>query len=63
MIKLLVEGKNCFDLRKLFFVGSNKAGDDTTVGEYGEGFKAAVVSMLKKRYPGTSISFRMIQQL
>ena len=46
--KILVEGNNCFDLRKLFFVGSNKAGDDTTVGEYGEGFKAAVVSMLKR---------------
>ena len=46
--KIIVEGKNCFDLRKLFFVGSNKAGDDTTVGEYGEGFKAAVVSMLKR---------------
>ena len=46
--KILVEGNNCFDLRKLFFVGSNKAGDDTTIGEYGEGFKAAVVSMLKR---------------
>ena len=46
--RILVEGKNCFDLRKLFFVGSNKAGDDMTVGEYGEGFKAAVVSMLKR---------------
>ena len=46
--RILVTGNNCFDLRKLFFVGSNKAGDDTTVGEYGEGFKAAVVSMLKR---------------
>ena len=46
--RILVEGNNCFDLRKLFFVGSNKAGDETTVGEYGEGFKAAVVSMLKR---------------
>ena len=31
--RILVEGNNCFDLRKLFFVGSNKAGDETTVGE------------------------------
>ncbi len=46
--KILVEGNNCFDIRKLFFVGSNKQGDETTVGEYGEGFKAAVVSMLKR---------------
>ena len=46
--RILVEGNNCFDLRKLFFVGSNKAGVETTVGEYGEGFKAAVVSMLKR---------------
>ena len=28
-------------------MGSNKSGDDETIGEYGEGFKAACVSMIK----------------
>ena len=60
--RILVEGKNCFDLRKLFFVGSNKAGDDMTVGEYGEGFKAAVVSMLKEEFKLLYL-FQMILQL
>ena len=58
--RILVEGNNCFDLRKLFFVGSNKAGDETTVGEYGEGFKAAVVSMLKEAYK-LQYLFQLIQ--
>ena len=44
--KIIVNAKSCFDLRKLFFVGSNKAGDDEAIGEYGEGFKAAIVSLL-----------------
>jgi len=37
-----------FDLRELYFVGSNKKNDPSTIGEFGEGFKCAVVSMLKK---------------
>ena len=45
--KIIVSAKNSFDVRKLFYVGSNKAGDDETIGEYGEGFKAACVSMIK----------------
>ena len=45
--RILVSAKNSFDVRKLFYVGSNKAGDDSTIGEYGEGFKAACVSMIK----------------
>ena len=36
-----------FDLRALYFLGSQKAGDTSTVGEYGEGFKAATVSLIK----------------
>ena len=45
--QILVSAKNSFDIRKLFYMGSNKAGDDETIGEYGEGFKAACVSMFK----------------
>ena len=36
-----------FDLRELYFLGSQKAGDDSTVGSFGEGFKAATVSLIK----------------
>ena len=39
--QILVSAKNSFDIRKLFYMGSNKSGDDETIGEYGEGFKAA----------------------
>ena len=42
-----VVAPNEFDLRELYFLGSQKAGDNSTVGEYGEGFKAAVVSLIK----------------
>lgn len=45
--RIIVSAKNSFDIRKLFYVGSNKAGDDSSIGEYGEGFKAACVSMIK----------------
>ena len=45
--QILVSAKNSFDIRKLFYMGSNKSGDDETIGEYGEGFKAACVSMIK----------------
>lgn len=36
-----------FDLRELYFLGSQKTNDPTTVGAYGEGFKAATVSLIK----------------
>tara|TARA_B110000858_G_C17801527_1_gene475582 strand:- start:1238 stop:2896 length:1659 start_codon:yes stop_codon:yes gene_type:complete len=42
-----VKAVNEFDLRELFFVGSNKKDDPNTIGQYGEGFKAAIVSMIK----------------
>ena len=42
-----VKATNEFDLRELFFVGSNKKDDPNTIGQYGEGFKAAIVSMIK----------------
>ena len=45
--QIVVSAKNTFDLRKLLFLGSNKAGDDETIGEFGEGFKAAQISMIK----------------
>ncbi len=40
-----------FDLRRLFFLGSEKGEDD--VGQYGEGFKAATVCILRRQ--GTSV--------
>jgi hypothetical protein len=40
-----------FDLRHLFFLGSEKT--DTDVGQYGEGFKAATVCILRRQ--GTSV--------
>ena len=43
--KIVVSADNEFDLRKLFYVGSNKKDDD--IGQYGEGFKASVVSLIK----------------
>lgn len=45
--RIVVSAKSTFDLRKLLFLGSNKKGDDETIGEFGEGFKAAQVSMIK----------------
>ena len=45
--QIVVSAKNTFDLRKLLFLGSNKSGDDTMVGQFGEGFKAAQISMIK----------------
>lgn len=36
-----------FDLRELYFLGSQKTNDTNTVGQYGEGFKAATVSLIK----------------
>ena len=36
-----------FDLRHLFFLGSEKGDDD--VGKYGEGFKAATVCILRRK--------------
>ena len=46
-----VKGNGLFNLRRLFYVGSEKGEGD--IGQYGEGFKAAMVSMLKKgvNYP------------
>ena len=41
-----IKGKGLFNLRRLFYVGSEKGEGD--IGQYGEGFKAAMVSMLKK---------------
>ena len=31
--QILVSAKNSFDIRKLFYMGSNKSGDDETIGE------------------------------
>ena len=45
--QIVVSAKSTFDLRKLLFLGSNKAGDDETIGQFGEGAKAAYVSMIK----------------
>ena len=45
--QIIVSAKSTFDLRKLLFLGSNKSGDDTMVGQFGEGFKAAQISMIK----------------
>ena len=45
--RIVVSAKSTFDLRKLLFLGSNKRGDDEAIGEFGEGFKAAQVSMIK----------------
>jgi len=45
--QIVVRAKSIFDLRKLLFLGSNKSGDDTMVGQFGEGFKAAQISMIK----------------
>ena len=36
-----------FDLRELYFLGSQKTNDPSTAGQYGEGFKAATVSLIK----------------
>ena len=41
-----VKGKGFFNLKRLFYVGSEKGEGD--IGQYGEGFKAAMVSMIKK---------------
>ena len=41
-----IKGKGLFNLRRLFYVGSEKGEGD--IGQYGEGFKAAMVSMIKK---------------
>ena len=41
-----VKGKSLFNLQRLFYVGSEKGEDD--IGQYGEGFKAAIVSLIKK---------------
>ena len=41
-----VHGEALFNLRRLFYVGSEKGEGD--IGQYGEGFKAAMVSMIKK---------------
>ena len=38
--RIVVSAKSTFDLRKLLFLGSNKKGDDETIGEFGGGFKA-----------------------
>ena len=40
-----VKGKGFFNLKRLFYVGSEKGEGD--IGQYGEGFKAAMVSMIK----------------
>ena len=45
--QIIVKAKSTFDLRKLLFLGSNKAGDDLAIGQFGEGAKAAYVSMIK----------------
>ena len=37
-----------FDLRALFYIGSNKKNDDSQIGEFGEGAKVAFVSLFKK---------------
>ena len=56
-----VKGTGLFNLRRLFYVGSEKGEGD--IGQYGEGFKAAMVSMLKKgvNYPISIISFFRIR--
>ena len=36
-----------FDLRELYFLGSQKTNSTNSVGQYGEGFKAATVSLIK----------------
>lgn len=41
-----VKGKSLFNLQRLFYVGSEKGEDD--IGQYGEGFKAAIVSLIKR---------------
>ena len=45
--QIVVSAKSTFDLRKLLFLGSNKGSDDDAIGKFGEGFKGAVVSMIK----------------
>ena len=45
--QIVVSAESTFDLRKLLFLGSNKAGDDEAIGQFGEGAKAAYVSMIK----------------
>ncbi len=51
-VKVTVDGRDVrifgpaqFDLEHLFYLGSEKTGDD--VGQYGEGFKAAAVCLLR----------------
>ncbi len=46
-----IEAPVQFDLRRLYYLGSEKTSDD--VGQYGEGFKASAVSYL--RIPGRTI--------
>ena len=41
-----VTAPNTFDLRALYYVGSNKKNEDDNIGQYGEGFKAAIVSLI-----------------
>ena len=48
-----ISAPSSFDLRALFYVGTDKDKDSTNIGQYGEGFKAAVVSLQKMgvKYP------------
>lgn len=42
---IIITGANRFNLKKLFYLGSEKTSED--VGKYGEGFKAAAVCLLR----------------
>jgi len=42
---VIVRGPQPFDLHRLFYLGSEKTGDD--IGQYGEGFKVAAVCLIR----------------
>lgn len=55
-----IVGKVTFDLNKLFYLASEKT--DEHVGQYGEGFKAAVACLLR-RYPDAIVVAQSEQKL
>lgn len=42
-----ISAPKTFDYRELIYLGSNKKGDDSTIGQYGEGWKAGVLNALR----------------
>ena len=58
--QIVVSAKSTFDLRKLLFLGSNKAGDDENIGKFGEGLFVIVIgdNCIMRDLRGGAIGFR-----